>query len=432
MSIRAVRLPLLLLLDVMWGWALVAVLAQLFSAGNGVGPSVLSVAAVVLGSYGLMWALRRTALEETELRIAGVAATVLAMMVIIPLEFGVSLDTEGERGAAFGGSIGLIALWVRGVLRARVSDDFDAAAHSALLGVIPVALATGLQSDVRGPEAFGALAIAYVLLAMLVLALYNAGEPGRPVTALAGEWGGMAAGIVGGAVALALIAAVLDPNSFGTLQPVGDALRRLGTPIEFVLGPPFRFIEWLFSLIPLPSTEQNFESRPPPEEPPREEPEEQPWSLPIRWIMTGIVIAAIVAGVLLLLALIFGRFRRKDDDDDDGDVTEREGGLGEDFGDLLAMLRRPFRRTPRSPGSAYAIRRLYTEMLYRAAADGFERAPGATPSQFESTLAARYGSDLSAGVTSAFVASRYGSIDISDDQVRRLNEQWRQITQQRL
>jgi hypothetical protein len=239
----------------------------------------------------------------------------------------------------------------------------------------------------------------------------------------------MAAGVVAAAVALALIAAVFDPNSFGALSPVGDALRTIGTPLEYVFGPIFRFFGWLLSFIPFPSTEQDVQPQPLPDEPPREEPEEKPWALPIRWIMTGAVIAAIIAGVLLLLALLFSRFRRGKDGDDSGDEVDHEGGLGDDLAELFGLLKRPFRRASRTPSSSHAIRRLYTEMLDRAAADGIVRAPGTTPSQFVPVLGERYGEDLTRRVTDAFVASRYGSVHIPEDRVRQLSEQWRLASQ---
>jgi hypothetical protein len=382
----------------------------------------------VLGSFGLMWALRQTELDEMQVRVFGVTATVLALFLIIPLEFGVSLDTEGERGAAFGGSLALVALWVRGVLRARVSDDFESASRSAMIGIVPIALAAVSQPDVRGPEAWGVLALAYVVLALLVLALYHAGEPGRPLSSLAGQWGGMAAGVVGAALLLALVAALFDPGSLGALSPVGDALRTLGRPLEFVLSPVFRFLHWLFSLIPFPTTEQEFQPQVP-QDPEREEPKEQPWSLPIRWIMTGAVVLAIIVGGLLLLAMLFSRMRRGRRDEDESDETEHEGGLKEDLAELFGMLKRPFRRAPRQPSSAIAIRRLYNEMLDRAAMEGVTRAPGTTPSQFAATLGSRYGDELATGVTDAFVASRYGSIEISEERVHRLNQDWQRVSQ---
>jgi hypothetical protein len=237
----------------------------------------------------------------------------------------------------------------------------------------------------------------------------------------------MAAGVVGAALGLALIAALLDPGSLGALRPVGNALRTLGTPIEFILSPVFRFLEWLFSLIPFPETEQEFQPQPP-QNPEREEPEEQAWQLPVRWIMTGAVIAAIIVGGLLLLALLFSRFRRQRDDEEDLDDVDHEGGLGDDLADLFALLKRPFRRAPRPPSSSVAIRRLYKDMLDAAAAQGIERAPGTTPSQFVPALSARYGEEFTSAVTDAFVASRYGSLQVPDERVRQLNEQWQQAS----
>jgi uncharacterized integral membrane protein len=295
---------------------------------------------------------------------------------------------------------------------------------------VPVAIAAGSQPDVRGPESFGALGIAYILLALLVLALYNAGEPSRPVRSLAGQWGAMAAGVVAAALILAVIAAALDPDSFGFLAPLGAPLRAAGSLVgRFVLEPIFRGLEWLFGLLPTPSGE---EVRPQPtperEEPPREQ-EDKPWSLPVRWLITGAVVTGIIVGVIVLLALLFARFRRPADEYEERANIDREGTLGDDLGDLFAALRRPFRRGPRQPSSHYPIRRLYAEVLGRAEADGLVRAPGTTPSQFASVLGARYGSEFSSDITDAFVASRYGSKDISDDRVRQLSDQWRRASQ---
>ena len=130
-----------------------------------------------------------------------------------------------------------------------------------------------------------------------------------------------------------------------------------------------------------------------------------------------------------MLALLFTRFSRPADEDEERANVEREGTLGDDLGDLLAALRRPFRRGPRQASSQYAIRRLYAEVLGRAEADGLVRAPGTTPSQFAPVLGARYGSDIVSGITDAFVASRYGSQDIAEDRVRQLNDQWRRASQ---
>ena len=69
MTIRSIRLPLLLLLEILWGWPLVAIAAQLFSAGQATGPSIIAAAIAVLGSAAVLRLLQQFELDEMQTRV---------------------------------------------------------------------------------------------------------------------------------------------------------------------------------------------------------------------------------------------------------------------------------------------------------------------------------------------------------------------------
>ncbi len=431
MTIRAARLPLLLLLEVMWGWPLVAIAAQFFSGGAGAGPSPISLLIVVLGAAAFVSVLGQFDVGEASTRVIGVAATLAMLVIVVATEYGTTLDIHGERGAAFGAALALVALWIRGVLRGREGGSFDAVARSALFGLIPVAIAAGSQPAVNGPELFGELAIAYVPMALLVLALHQAGEPGRPVTALTSQWGPMAVAALVAGAALAISAAAIDPGSFGFLGPLTEPLRIAGDAVgRYVLGPILAAVAWLFRQLPGFSHSSEIQPRPPerPERPPPEK-NDDGWGFLFGYLLDGLVAGALVLIALLALALIFYRLRHSpDDDEDDPTETERDGSLRNDLADLLAGLGQRFRRGSREGDSAFPIRRLYAEMLGAAANDGLERPVSATPAQFAPILEQRYDSSLPSDITNAFIASRYGGHDITEMRVRELESQWRDIT----
>ena len=88
MTVRAVRLPLSLLVELIWSFAAVAVLVAVLGRGDGPSPSILGVGAVVVGSFALARALQQTELEDAQFRTLGAATSVLAIAAIVYLEYG--------------------------------------------------------------------------------------------------------------------------------------------------------------------------------------------------------------------------------------------------------------------------------------------------------------------------------------------------------
>jgi hypothetical protein len=318
-------------------------------------------------------------------------------------------------------------LWIRGILRGRVHDDLEGALRSVVLGIAPVAIAAATTPLVHGPESFGALAIGYVLLGLLVLALYRIGEPARPVAAVAAQWGALTAVVAAAAVGLTAVAAAIDPGAFGPVGRIGELLRGPAILVaEWVIGPPLRGLAWLIGLL-IPDGSR---SLPPPQLEPQQEPErerdenEPAWALPVRWLIGGAITMLVVFGALLLIALLFRRFSRPPDEGDSRTDIERDGTLADDLGDLLGALGRRFRRSSRPAPSAIAIRRLYARVLDHAAAGGLVRPAHATPGGFAPRLDARYGSPVPGRISELFASSRYGAHEIDDAVVGRLALEW--------
>ncbi len=425
MTIRSARLPMLLVIETLWGWALVAIVAQAMSGDRGYGPSIFAVAAVVCGSAAVGAALRMFEVGEAQSRALGVASTVVGLAIILPLEYREAITSLDDRPAMIGATIAMAGLWIRGATRHDPDGLFEPIARSAVVGVIPVAIAAATQPAVHGPASFGAVAIVYVPLALLVLALHQAAEPTKRVETLATGWAPFAALTVLAGIAVAALAVAINPGGmFDVLSPVGDALAPVGEAFgRYVFGPIAAAMGWLVSLLPSYSGDQEARPQPPPERPPPKEDEEpSAWVEWLSWIARIAVPLIVVAAVLFALAMLFQMTRRKPERDEEDIVERGDEDGGEGPTGWLGSLRDRFGRR-REPSSAVSIRRLYAEVLERAESDGIERAPAVTPLQFAPALDSRYGG-TGTEITRAFIESRYGARDIGEERVRELRARW--------
>lgn len=446
MTIRTVRLPLLLLVDVLWAYAAVAVFVAVLSRGHGPAPSLVGVAAVVAGSFALARALQQTELDDAQFRGIGAAASAIALFAIIHAEFAatealwrlgwIRTFAAGDAHAnVVASAIAMTLLWMRGIVRGQQSDDFHGVAGSVALGFVPVAIAAAVAPSVHGPDAFGAIAIAYVVLALGALALYQAPDPDRPLRGYAEQWGIGAGVVLAIAAALAVVAAAIDPAALGVLAPIGKPLAYVaGNAAKYILGPPLAAIGWLLSQIPLPHPQQ--EMQPLQDMQPGKKPPEQHdtplWARIVGWILAGGLLALLAVGALIVIWLLFRRFaKQKEQAGERRERVEAESSLGDDLGAALDALARRFRRGPRHTRSQIAVRRLYHEMLERAANEGLGRPPPATPLQFALLLDAHFASDVPSAITDAFAASRYGARDVDEQAVRGLRARWRGLDPRR-
>lgn len=82
---------------------------------------------------------------------------------------------------------------------------------------------------------------------------------------------------------------------------------------------------------------------------------------------------------------------------------------------------------PRYP--ADPVRRLYAQVLYRAARQGLQRSGATTPAEFEVHLRRRWpeGSREFAAVTRAYMQRRYAERPLTEEDVRRLRDHWQHL-----
>jgi hypothetical protein len=447
MTIRAVRIPLALIVDALWSYAAVAIVVAALAHGEGPAPSFIGVAAVVVGSFALSRALQETELSDAQFRGVGAGTSAIAIFAIVHIEYAATTppwDLEWIRALVVHhedvhahivvATVALMLLWMRGFVRGQRSLEFDAVLVRVALGLVPVAIAAGAAPPVHGPDAFGPLAVVYLPLGLGALTLYQAADPYRPLRGYAAQWGAGAAIVLVVAAALTMIAAAIDPGALGFLAPVGRPLAFVfGNAAKYIFGPPLAVIGWLFGLIPLPHGQQQYEPPTPPT-PLAKRPEDHTaplWVRIIGWVIAGGVLTLIGVVTIFALWLLFRRFAKQTEQPGERrERVEAESSLAGDLGSAFDALARRFRRVPKPAHSLVDVRRLYHEMLERSAAMGLERPPAATPLQFAPRLDAHYASDVPSAISRAFVASRYGARELDQRVVDDLRTRWKQVEAQ--
>ncbi len=443
MTIRSVRLPLALLVDVLWAYAAVAIVVALFGRGQAAAPSILGVAAAVAGSFALSRALQEIDLADAQFRAIGVSVSIITIFAIIHAEYAAStppwdvgwvrtlvVDAAEGRAHVVAATVAITVLWMRGIVRGQQTTDATSVLSSVALGIVPLAIAAAAAPRVHGPDAFGVIAIVYFVLALGALALYQAPDPDRLVRGYAAQWGVGAVAVLAIALALTVVAAAIDPAALGFLAPVGRPLAFVAeNAFRYILGPPLAALAWLLSLIPLPhhdAQEQPMQSFQPEKRP--ENQDTPMWARIVGWIIAGGLLTLVVLATLVVLWLLFRRFAKQKRRP--GDVRERveaESSLADDLGAAFDALARRFRRTPKHPQSSVEVRRLYQEMLARSAAAGLERPAATTPLQFAPRLDAHFASDTPSAISRAFAESRYGAHDFEQAAVDDLRDRWNRI-----
>jgi hypothetical protein len=126
--------------------------------------------------------------------------------------------------------------------------------------------------------------------------------------------------------------------------------------------------------------------------------------------------------------LLFTRFRRETQADEARESTYQDGRFASDLSDMLNSFLGRFRGHPRqADGQLEPARRLYFEMLDTAAARGVERRPMETPLELVPRINRTIGGDVPAEITRVFDDVRYGSLAPSEEELRRLRDEWEQL-----
>lgn len=428
MTVRQARLPVALAIEVLAAFALAAVVVQVVSNEGGPGPSLLTVAVVVLGSFALARLLG--ALPETQARITTLAASVVLLALIAYAEYAA---TRGDWSAgafahsyAIAGVVALALIWLRGIAAWSAEANVRDALGAAAVAVGAVALAAIADPPARGWHAFGIIAVVVFVLAWCLLALAQTADADEPLARFAARWSAGFAAVLGVAVVLTIAIAAFDPHTLGVLSPAFDALgHAVGYVVGIILRPFVALISWIGGFVHIHKPQVKHDVTAPTQPPlPQKHGDTPGWLYVLVYTLSGIAGTAIILGFFTALWFAVRRRSRKKEVNERRTAVERDGGFMEDLRALFDGIARRGRR----PGStsSVAIRRLYADMLARAADDGLDRPLAATPSRFAPALEQRYGSPVPSEITQSFVASRYGGTDVDPEAVRRLRATWQQ------
>jgi hypothetical protein len=290
--------------------------------------------------------------------------------------------------------------------------------------------------------------IAYTIVAMVALVLgriERTREPGAtPAIVLA----------VGIQLGLLAIISLVASEIFS--HDLASALFNLTRPVWNAIGPIwfnmlvllFAPIQWLLDLIhahahvthPL-----NLVHRPPgPQHLPHRHLQTQAVHTPFFAVAGLVLLLAVVAALAALIWKVAPRLSWR----------QRDPGYDEErlYGLSLAAIWRGFRRwlqgifhrgsaatagitgvvRRRIFGPVYPddpVRRVYAQVLYRAAHLGVPRPMATTPSEFQSLLALAWpeGATDFAAVTNAYVRRRYGAVSFAQEEVEMLGERWHRL-----
>jgi hypothetical protein len=421
-------------------------------AGGHEGMSYPAYLLAEAGGFFLVRGLLRIDISHRALVIAGGLISVFALITIAGLEFDPSSFPPGWGGVliflrdpgdatnttrvpVLYGVILLVVVWGRGIFAAQDQIERGRALRSFSIGlvVLVVGLLFGQESSAR--QAVNAASIPLVALGLLSLSLIQLREA-RPEGGdpLRGPWLLISLGTVGGLVLVGAIIGVLPLGPGGwvydhAIAPVLTAGVILISWVIIALAFPFA---WLISVIfthlfgghalqpPRPPTStddtvQNFVKG-----------GSRGGAAAFVVVLVKLLVILIVVAILAYIA--YRLFRRLHRTEAEGEERESLAGEGSWRGDLAALWNHLRPRRPRSAvdeppplsSRALEVRRLYLRMLDRAARDGFDRPPGATPLEFEPRLEEAFAQAGPAEVTEGFVETRYGLAEPTDDELQRL------------
>lgn len=342
----------------------------------------------------------------------------------------------GEIDQLFAGLM-LIPIWFRGVSLGSSDLTERSFANYAVFGLVLIAIAfpladnAGVESHVRG------LAIVWVVVCLLTIALKNAANSDQVQ--------GLGAAQTGASIAAMLIALVLGVAIFlllvtgivaliagsGAVEPVldvlGVVLKAFVTAIAYIFWPLFWIFEQLKGLIGQPNQEVIEQLGEGIGRPLESEGAEQSEPDPT----AGIVLARVFGGigaVLVFALLAFYLFRRFVNRE--ARVEELRESLWAEadvMGDLLAGLRglrSRFQRGGATHAADAPIAELYFDVLKHAETKGQIRAIHRTPLQFADTLERQYHSATPRRISSAFSNFRYGDHQPSTAEMNSMQQSW--------
>jgi hypothetical protein len=330
------------------------------------------------------------------------------------------------------GALLVVAVWARSVYRSSADIEPETLTRTVTIPfiVVTAVLVLSVYTERAGEVARGGAA--YYVAALLALAFGQLSLSGASfgdlragstvATLLLATLGAAAACVVAFWLVFGLVGPVVGPwletaifyGLAGILWPVAWLLDKV---LGFILGGigGFEPIEIT------PATLRDVAEREPSES-----------SSPVERggvYLTRVLMLVVALGGLALLVAWLTRLRRRARQPGlDGEAAGIGGALQEDLRSLFgSILRRPQPAAAGPPSTP--ARRLYIEVLARAATHGADRHSDETPAEFAPRLSEAFHSPITDEITAAFMQSRYAGREPDPRVVAELERRWRLIEQ---
>ena len=443
----------LLLSESAWLVALLGILSFPFGA-TGSPISWLAVLAVM--SVSLVWARTLSMIVMPPLMAYGLQMLAGVIVVFLTVASQVSPETgalnlgwigtmlSGEAPESFilrgvYGSLGGAALWWRGGHIGAADIPAESLSSSFRIGVLILAIAAVI--DIIHPADLEVFPMMFIFFASGVAGLIVAHmAPASRQGDGARAWTRVIGGMVGVLVVLGFLFSLLQEDVLAVIAaPILWVLQMLSVVVFYVIIFPLAYIidfitRGVFALLLwLGGEPQPDRQLAPPQavgalEGFARDGEAEPAAMLLLQILQWSLVAAIIIGVLALMALAFKRRVRNRAEATDGmrESVLEDADVPYDFASLLFnMLPSRFRRRSANPvlhipsddPNITDVFRIYFGMLTLAERRGYARQPSETPDEFQPTLERALPRDLVRAATAAFTRACYGHHPAPRDQI---------------
>lgn len=463
----------LLLMESLWVYALGA-----FFLGVTVGgapPSFFAAAAVVFVSFAISRALMASDLPLGLVRVWGISLSFLVFYCIVRADyfdlrfwdftwaddlFNHTEATLRDKASAVMGIPFLWVFWMRGLLRGQQYLGFEPVIASFATGVLVVAFVVLFANTVDMAGGVEFVAVPYIAVGLLTVGLAHAGRSEDDFGhSFAPTW---LVAVAGGVLLIAAVASVVSlldrSRAQSSLETAGKGagwasaealyytsypvivgteymLRAIGDLLEGALGGQ-RDDSCLDGVPDQPaatSPNQTGAAQPAPTavpfrcQQPGDVAQQQgdPKPLPgwLKFALRAAVAVSLIAAIVVGLALVFSRLRKRESAEELRESTYQEGRLAGDLGNFLGTIIGRLRPNLRLGGELEPVRRLYSDLLAAGAQRGVERRRAETPLEVAPRLDRAFASTMPDRITSLFDDTRYGALPPSSQEVQGLREE---------
>ena len=350
------------------------------------------------------------------------------------------------------GSLGGAILWWRGGHIGAADIPAESLTASFKIGVLVLAIAAVV--DIAHPASLNVFPMMFVFFASGVAGLIVAHMAPATQQTAARSWTRVIGGLVGALVVIGLLFSLLREGTLAVIAaPFLWVLGILGQVVFYVVIFPLAYIidfitRGIFALLLWlrgePQLDREFT-------PPlgggafegfAREGEAEPVAALLLQILQWSIVAAIIIGVLVLMALAFKRRARGRSESEDGlrESLLEDADITYDFANLLFnMLPSRFRRraananlrVPSDDPNIVDVFRIYFGLLTLAEERGYPRQSSETPTEYRRTLEGLFPRELARAATAAFIRACYGHHPAPREQIEEMREELERVASEK-